>query len=84
MSNKHRNGDLLRGKSNLRVLGDIVIDDNINRWNVKSSTCHISTDKNIAFSSLELIQGSKSLRLSKEPNKNSVATLTKHRQRKKE
>lgn len=54
-------GGLLRGKSNLRVLRDIVIDDNINRWNVKSSTCHISTDKNIAFSSLELIQGSKSL-----------------------
>jgi hypothetical protein len=47
----------------LRVGGDIIINNHIHRWNIKSSTCNISAYENIALASFELVQGSKPLRL---------------------
>ena len=41
----------------------IVIQHNINRWNVKAATRNISRHKNIPLSGLELVEGAKALRL---------------------
>ena len=54
-------------KPDLRICWDIIIDNHSNGWNIKPSTRHVSVDKDITLSSLKLIQGSKSFRLSHMP-----------------
>ena len=39
----------------------IVIQHNINRWNIKAATRNISRHKNIPLSGLELVEGAKAL-----------------------
>jgi hypothetical protein len=42
-------------EANLGVCGDIIINNNIHRWNIESSTCDISAYQNIELASFELI-----------------------------
>lgn len=56
---------VLHSISYFGVCGNVVVNHHIYCWNIESPTRYVSTKENIAISRLELIQGSKSLWLSK-------------------